>query len=322
MLGTYDVREGRGCGSLAPVPSRVHEFFAYAVPRLRKSQELVDEPTERARVEAWHAGLDRRLPTAVVPGFARRWAVTTETLRGPAGDFASYVLSPIGRTPTRTLVYVHGGGYMAGIDPFHVRYATRLAHRLGARIVMPDYPLAPEHTWRDSFDALVDLTARWTGATGGVVLAGDSAGGGYALALAIALRDRGLPQPTHLVLHSPWVDLTTSTPDTADFAERDPWLFLGKLGVYAEWWAGGPEDLARPEVSPALADLSGLPPGLLLYGTRDLLAPGCRLLTRRAREAGWDLTVTEEPDLIHVYGLLPGAPEARRAFAQTLTFLR
>ena len=103
-----------------------------------------------------------------------------------------------------------------------MRYAARLAEALHARVVLPDYPLAPEHTWRDSFEPLV---ATWPPAgrrVRRVVLAGDSAGGGYALAVALAVRDRGGPQPTHLLLHSPWVDLTTSTPDTAEFSPRDP----------------------------------------------------------------------------------------------------
>ena len=73
---------------------------------------------------------------------------------------------------------------------------------------MPDYPLAPEHTWRDSFDPMTDLAERWARSPAGLLLYGDSAGGGYALALAVALRDRGGAQPTHLLLHSPWVDLT------------------------------------------------------------------------------------------------------------------
>src|SRR5262249_4201152 len=145
-----------------------------------------------------------------------------------------------------------------------------------------DYPLSPEHTWRDSFEAMADVAERWAKERGGAVLLGDSSGGGYALALAIALRDRGGPQASHLVLHSPWVDLTTSTPETAEVAEVDPWLFMGKLRAYAEWWAGSAADLGRPEVSPALADLTGLPPALMFCGSRDLLVPGCRLLSRRA----------------------------------------
>ena len=71
-------------------------------------------------------------------------------------------------------MYLHGGGYMAGIDTFQVRYAGRLARALGARVVLPDYPLAPEHTWRDSFEPLVALAGRWAEEPGGVVLAGDS----------------------------------------------------------------------------------------------------------------------------------------------------
>jgi acetyl esterase/lipase len=243
--------------------------------------------------------------------------VVTEDL-----GFPSYVVTRRGTRPRRTLYYLHGGGFMAPIDPFHLRYATRLATALDARIVLPDYPLAPEHTWRDSHDALVADATRWAAEPGGIVLAGDSAGGGLALAVAQTMRDRGTATPTHLLLHAPWVDLTASTPETVEFAARDPWLFLGKIRAYAGWWAGSPEDLGRPEVSPGLADLAGLPPALMLYGTRDALAPGCRLLVRRAAEAGWDLTAIEEPDLIHVYGLLPIVPEARRAFHHVLDFLR
>ena len=88
------------------------------------------------------------------------------------------------------------------------------------------------------------------------------------------------------MLHAPWVDLTTSTPDTWVLDDEDPWLRLGKMLVYAEWWAGDPADLERPEVSPAYGDLSGLPPTLVFCGTRDLLVPGCRMLADRAAAAG------------------------------------
>lgn len=299
------------------MPSRRHDLLAYVIPRARKSRELDDEPTERARVERWHATLDRSLPTRLVPGFGRRFSVVTEELAG----FPVHVVTPRHRDPDRTLFYVHGGGFMAPIDPFQVRYVTRLATALDARVVLPDYPLAPEHTWRDSFEPLTDLVARLAGQSR-VTLAGDSAGGGYALALALALRDRGGKQPSELLLLSPWVDLSTSTPDTASYDEIDPWLFLGKVHAYAEWWAGSPEDLGRPEVSPALGDLSGLPRALMLCGSRDLLVPGCRLLADRAAATDWDLTYVERPDLLHVFALLPFIPEARVARRVTLEFLR
>jgi monoterpene epsilon-lactone hydrolase len=303
-------------------PSRRHQAIAWLVPRLRRSRDLDTPEAERERLERWHATLEPGLPTRLVPRFARRFSVVTEVLTGPAGEFASYVVTPRGADPRRTVVHLHGGGYVAGIDPFHVRYVARLATDLGARVVVPDYPLAPEHTWRDSHAAVADLVARWAADSEELVLSGDSAGGGYALAVALTLRDRGGPQPSRLLLHAPWVDLTTSTPETEEFSARDPWLFLGKLRAYAAWWAGRADDLARPEVSPALADLAGLPPALMFCGTRDTLAPGCRLLARRAAEAGWDLTYVEAPGLIHVYPLLPLVPEARAAREQTLEFLR
>ncbi|MEZ5191739.1 MAG: alpha/beta hydrolase [Nocardioides sp.] len=228
------------------------------------------------------------------------------------GGFPCYTLTRRGTTPRRTLLYVHGGAYMAPIDPLHVRYVTRLATRLGARVVLPDYPLAPEHTWRDSYAALLGLAARVLGEPASL-LAGDSAGGGYALALAQGLRDQALPQAERMLLHSPWVDLTMSAPGTAAAAVWDPWLHPGKAHAYAGWWAGTPEDLARTEVSPGLGELAGLP-GADAVRHRDLLAPGCQELARRAVEADWSLVADEEPGLLHVYALMPFLPESRSAF--------
>jgi epsilon-lactone hydrolase len=299
------------------MPSLRHRLLAEVVPRLRKARELESEPAERARLEWWHAGLDRSFPTRGVPAFERRFAVA----RAEADGLPAYTLTRRGRTPRRTVVYVHGGGFVGPIDRFHVRYAARLASALDARVVLPDYPLTPEHTWRDSHDAIVALVRRHLDAGEDVVLGGDSAGGNIALSVALSLRDAGGPQPSRLLLIAPWVDLTESTPDTAALDAHDPWLMIGKMRAYAAWWAGSADDLARPEVSPGLASLEGLPPALMFFGTRDLLLPGGRLLVRRAELAGWPLTYVEEPGLLHVYPLLPVIPEARRAWRQTKEFL-
>lgn len=306
------------------MPSLRHDVLAWAVPRVRGARAIDSPEAERARLEAWHATLGSGLPSQRVRGFRRQVSVTTETLEGPAGGFPCYTLTPRdlgGAEPGLTVVYVHGGGFVSPMDRFHVVYAARLARTLRARVVMPTYPLAPEHSFRDSHDALAGLVARWAD-SGRTVLAGDSAGGGYALALAETLRERGGAQVDRLLLISPWVDLTTSTADeTSALDPVDPWLSLGKLQAYATWWAGSAGALSRHEVSPALAPLAGLPPALMFCGTRDLLSPGCRLLARRAADEGWDLTYVEVEDLIHVYPILPFVPEARLAWRQTLEFL-
>ena len=153
------------------------------------------------------------------------------------------------------------------------------------------------------------------------MLAGDSAGGGYALALALRCATAAARSPTAWCCTSPWADLTTSTPDRRRSRRGTPGCSSARCAPTRGWWAGSPDDLGRPEVSPALADLDGLPPALMFCGTRDTLAPGCRLLAARAAESTWDLTYVEGPDLIHVYPLLPFVPEARRAWWQTLEFL-
>lgn len=293
------------------MPSIQHRILAAALPRLRGSKEVTDPEQLRAEKLALQAA------TAVPP---RRLTRGLEVAEVDGYGFPVHDLRVAGSAPTRTLFYLHGGGFVSPADSAHWRYVGRLARHLDLRVVLPAYPLAPRHSWRDSHDALLRLFEQVAiESPGGVVLAGDSAGGGYALALAEKIARRPGPQPIRLVLISPWVDLTGATPGTVEAATRDPWLNLSRLRLFGQWWAGD-DDVTRPEVSPLNGDLSGLPPGLMWCGTRDLLQPQCRLLADRAAEQGWDLRYVEAPGLLHVYPVLP-IPEARRAFAELTDFL-
>ena len=301
-----------------------HRLVVASLSRLRTSPVLVSEDGERQRLELRNATLDRSLRTRLVRGFEKRFTVTTEQVPGASGEFPAFVVTPVGVEAQRTVLYLHGGGFISPADALQLRYACRLAQSLRARVVLPDYPLAPAHTWRDSLPGIVEQASRWAAASpDGLVLAGDSAGGGYALAVAQGLRARGGPQPTHLLMVSPWVDLTTSTPDTAVIAASAPSHTANcrRMLVYAGFWAGSPDELGRAESSPGLADLSGLPPALMFCGTSDVLVPGCRLLVERAKAAGWDLTYVEADGATHVYPLLPLVPEARVAWRRTRAFL-
>ena len=304
----------------------LHQVIAKVLPKVRQARELDDPDLERARILRWQATLPDALPTQLVPRFDRRFSLEVDRSVG----WPTYVFAPRGRRVTRTIFYGHGGGYMAPIDRFHVLHAATLARRLDARIVMPQYPLAPSHTWRDSHDDLVDLAVAWAehadcAGERPLVLAGDSAGGGLVLAIAQSMRDRvrrdgSGPTAGSMVLHAPWADLTSNAPGTEEFSARDPWLFLGKIRLYAQWWAGA-DPLDSPQVSPGLADLTDLPPALMFHGTLDTLAPACRALVTRAEAAGWELTSIEERDLLHVYSIFPLVPESRRALRRILDFL-
>jgi monoterpene epsilon-lactone hydrolase len=295
------------------VPSLQHQLLARVVPTFRRSHEVTDPEVERHEILVAHATARTDPPPRLVKDFD---LATDEQYGFPVHD-----LRIAGTRPQRTLLYLHGGGYVGHADRIHWRYAVRLARRLGARVVLPVYPLAPEFTWRDAHGPLLALFEQVAiTSPQGVVLAGDSAGGGLALALAEQTARRSGPQPTHLVLHSPWLDLTGTLSARAPSAHlHDERVRLSRMRLWATWWAGG-DDETRPELSPLFGDLTGLPPALMFCGTRDAFHLPCRDLVDRARQADWDLTYVEEPDLLHVYPLLP-VPEAHPAFARTVGFL-
>ncbi len=294
------------------MPSPAHRLLTRVIPVLRGASE-VDDP-ERVRREVL-ARQDRS--AGAPPSRALRGLAVTEV---DGVGFPVYDVRVTGATPTRTVLFLHGGGFVGGIDRFHWRFVATLARETGSRIVVPAYPLTPRHTWRDSHPPLLDLFERLAiESAGGVALAGDSAGGGLALALAQQVARRPGPQPTRLLLLSPWVDLAGTTPGTEQVAAYDPWLKLSKLRLYGGWWAGD-DDPARPEVSPLHGDFTGLPLTLVLCGTRDLLVPQVREAVRRAGAAGVHVTYREQQGLLHVYPLLP-VPEARPALREIVDFL-
>src|ERR1700712_5395839 len=100
---------------IARMPSRRHELLARVVPKLRKSRELDSPEAEKARLEKWHATLDRSFPTGAVPLFGRRYSGAREER---ASGFPSYTLTTRGTSPARTIVYLHGGGFVGAIDPY------------------------------------------------------------------------------------------------------------------------------------------------------------------------------------------------------------
>jgi acetyl esterase/lipase len=281
------------------------------IPRLRHAAEVDDADRVRRDLLAAQQQAD--------PSPPRRVAAALDVRSEERDGLPWFEVTARGASPDRTVVYLHGGGYVAGLDRAHWRYAARLVRGLGVRVALPDYPLAPTHTWRDSLAPVADLVQR-AGASSpaGVVLVGDSAGGGLATAVAQELVRRGGSPLTHLVLFSPFVDVTGDTPGTEEMRQVDPWLRLSKVRLYGRWWGGG--DPADPHASPLFGDHAGLPPMLVLCGTRDLLLPQVRELVRRVRDAGGEVDYVEAPGLLHVYPLLP-VPEARDAWRRVQAFL-
>lgn len=216
-----------------------------------------------------------------------------------------------------TVLFLHGGGYVFDLASRHWDLLTDLARRSGWRFVVPRYPLAPEGSAAAIVPNAVAL-ARRLQRGGPLVLSGDSAGGGMALATALGLRDVGLPG-VPLLLIAPWLDVTMTDPSVAANAKADPWLAPPGLAAAGALYRG---DLPaeHPIVSPIFGDLAGIGPITLFSGTRDVLNGDSRRLVSAARAAGVSVWFDEAPGMLHNYPLLPirAAAAARRAMLAAL----
>lgn len=225
-----------------------------------------------------------------------------------------YTLTPKNRKAgpsDRTVIYLHGGGWVNEIASQHWRLAAQVAAESHTEVIVPIYPLVPFATAADVVPVIVEMVRQSLSRGQSVRLAGDSAGGQIALSTALLLRDEHNVVVPHTVLISPVVDLTLSNPliDSVD----DPWLGRDALHVFAERWRGE-LPVQDPRVSPLAADLTGLGPLTIFSGTRDILHPDARLLVEKATAAGVSVDYHEQEGLLHVYPLTP-TPEGRKARA-------
>lgn len=227
-------------------------------------------------------------------------------------------------------VYLHGGAYVSEIAPQHWGLVAELSQSLGCEAIVPIYPLAPEHHAAEVVESVVGLMeslhdAR-VGRPGRLVLAGDSAGGGLALAVTQALvaKGRGAPDARAvggLVLLSPWLDGTLSHRDVARIAPRDPWLAPPGLIEAAKLYAGD-EGPTSARVSPLYGSFEGLPRTLILAGTRDVLFPDAERYFARSLDEGVDTTFLRYEDMVHVWMLVDALPEAQEARRRMVEWLR
>jgi epsilon-lactone hydrolase len=242
-----------------------------------------------------------------------------------AGGVPAHWLAAPGAGPGRVLLFLHGGGFEFGSVRSDGELAARLGRASGMRVLFPEYRLAPEHPFPAAID---DVLAAWRWlragqglSAGSMAVAGDSAGGGLAVALLVALRDAGEAVPAAAVLMSPTVDLTSSGASMTERADQDPISTPAMLRQFAADYLAG-ADPQTPLASPLFASLAGLPPLLIQVGTADLLLSDSERLASTAAGAGVDVTLHVGEGLPHVYPLLLGTPEAAEATEQTGTFLR
>ena len=222
------------------------------------------------------------------------------------------------------VLYLHGGGYVIGSIASHRELAARIARTSGARALIIDYRLAPEHPFPAAVDDAV-AAYRWLIEDGidpaKIAVAGDSAGGGLTFATLVALRDMGIPLPSCAAPMSPWVDLEGLGESMTSRDAEDPMVHKPGLDQMAGLYLNG-ADAHNPLAAPLYANLQGLPPLLIQVGTAETLLDDARRIAANARAAGVDVTLEECDELFHVFQAFAMLPEAIAATGRIGAFVR
>lgn len=220
------------------------------------------------------------------------------------------------------IFYIHGGAYIHDIILPHWQLIEKLAKKTDAQIIVPAYRLVPFATYKEGYDLIVPLykecIEKWPDKK--FILMGDSAGGGFSLALAEFFKNEGIRMPDELVLICPWVDVSMDNDDIKEFQEKDPFLSSATLKIDGKRWAGE-LDVHDPRVSPIYGDLSGIHNVTVFVGTCEILNPDIiKFYEMLDADPSNELNIAEEMN--HVYPLMP-IPEAKPAVEKIIqTVLR
>ena len=236
---------------------------------------------------------------------------------------AEWVVAP-GADSEDVLVSLHGGAYSIGSLATNRWFSSLLSDATRRRVLSIDYRLAPEHPFPAAVDDTV-ATYRWLLDSGvlakRIAVAGNSAGGGLALATLVALRDQDVALPVAAIALSAWTDLTASGSSVTTCAATDLMLTADGLRYSADLYAG-PSRFDHPYASPLFADLHGLPPILLQASRAEILRDDTTRFAERARAQGVDVTEHLYDDMPHVWhmfaGVLPEADSALRSMGRWL----
>lgn len=225
-------------------------------------------------------------------------------------------LTPKNRMDSKLLLYLHGGGYVVGGCDMHRQMVSHIARAGRIRALLPEYRLAPEHKFPAAIDdavaifkSLLEMGIR----AEDIVFAGESAGGGLAVATLLALRDAGGPLPAAVVLMSPLLDVTGSGDSMRTRAAQDPWFRPQDLSIVADLYCE-PHQRRFPLVSPVFADIEGLPPMFIQVGDDEILLSDSERIADACIAAGIEVELEIWPEMWHVFQMFVGEmPESRQA---------
>ena len=211
----------------------------------------------------------------------------------------------------RLVIYLHGGIYVNEIRLPHISFCDKLAKKVNATVFAPIYPLAPNHTYDETYEIVEKLYRHLLAMNKPIIIMGDSAGGGLSAAFCEYLAVNDLPQPENLILISPWLDVSMS--GDYDDVEFDPMLGVGGLREMGETWAAG-LDSKDYKVSPLFGEVGDLPKTTLFVGTHEIFYPDVLKFYNKLKDNGVDAELNVGEGMTHVYAIYPLVPESKEAF--------
>ena len=234
-------------------------------------------------------------------------------------------IEPAAASLGTSILHIHGGAYIMGSLATTRPLVAQLAVAASARVLTVDYRLAPEHPYPAGLADCLHVY-QWLLASGqnpgSLIVSGDSAGAGLAVAVLVAAKAQGAAMPAGLACLSPWSDLTLSGGSLDANARHDPLVSRVMLTAAARYYAAS-ADPGSPGLSPCRADLAGLPPMLIHVGGAEALLDDARMLADAAQRSGVAVDWECWPDMIHVWhAYAPGLREAAEAIQRVASWAK
>lgn len=224
----------------------------------------------------------------------------------------------------KTLLYIHGGGFISGSVQTHRMHVAKFALGSQLKSLVFNYRLAPEHPFPAALEDCV-LAYQWLLRQGyapeDIVVGGESAGATLTLSLLLALKGKKTSMPSAAFAISPVTDLRCNANSFHTNAKKDI-APKGSWDVWTGYYIGN-NDPTLPLLSPQMGNLEGLPPLFICVGTHEIHLDDCCNVARKAQEQGVDVTLRKWPKMIHAFPILsPWFPEAKIALEEICTFAR